>query len=293
MNFEVITPKTTEELLAAIASSQNNNFRFGAGCTDLLMELKSEPEDNLIVVNLSQLKDEKFSGIEKSDKHIRIGALVTVGQLLADKELHTRFPVLEEAAANLASMQIRQVATVGGNLCTASPSGDISCALVALEASCEILNTEGGLRTVPITEFFTDVRKTVIKKDEVLRSVLITTPPMEEGPQGPKGLSGFIKIGTRRSMECSVVSLAYHILTDNNGIVQKAGIAIGSVAPTVKFVTLATDFLVGRSLKGMSGEEKEEFATLVTECSSPISDIRASAWYRNEVLNNISRGVLE
>ena len=121
------------------------------------------------------------------------------------------------------------MATVGGNLCTASPAGDIVCALMALKAACEILNIDGKLRTVPMGDFFLDVRKTALKKDEILRS--ITIPP---NVQNSKLHSGFIKIGTRRSMECAVVSLAYHIQLDDTGNIIAAGVAIGSVAPTVK-----------------------------------------------------------
>ncbi len=173
MIANVISPETTEDLLAAIDENMEKDFRFGAGYTDLLVELRKQPDNELIVINLAYLEDDKFTSISKSDSGIRIGALVTAMEIISNKELQEEFPVLCEAANKLASRQIRQVATVGGNLCTASPAGDIACALVALEAQCEIISSKGEIRTIPISQFFVDVRKTDLKKDEILQSIFI------------------------------------------------------------------------------------------------------------------------
>ncbi len=286
MEFNIVNPKTRSELLSAIR--RVNYFRFGAGYTDLILELKKQNERGITIIKLAQLKDKQFSSIEKNATDVRIGSLVTASQIVGDKFIEKNFPSLHQAANNLASSQIRHVATVGGNLCTASPSGDIACALVALKSTCEILSSKGKLRIIPTTEFFIGPRKTVLKKDEILRSVLI---PMNE--KGTLVHSGFIKIGTRRSMECAVVSLAFHIQTDKNGIIRHCGIAIGSVAPTICFITEAEYFLKGKNCTGIKSNEKEAFAQLVLNYASPISDIRATAWYRKEVLLNISKSIFE
>ncbi len=286
MNFTIISPETKEELLEAIADIQGINFRFGAGYSDLILELKKQPDEGITVINLARLNNELFTSIGQYEGGIRIGALVTANRIASDKELHGYFPVLRKAAHKLASRQIRQIATIGGNLCTASPAGDIACALVALEAQCEILSARGTIRVVPINSFFTDVRKIDIKRDEVLRSVSIAS-----NRQSKKLYSDYIKIGTRRSMECSVVSLAYHIQTDENDIITRAGIAIGSVSPTIKFVKTACDYLAGKNISSISLSDAEEFAAKVLEYASPISDIRASAWYRKKVLYNISKSI--
>jgi len=286
MNFEVITPKTKSELLKEMR--QQKHFRFGAGYTDLIMELKKKNDEEITIINLAQMKDKQFSSIEKNSKGLRIGALVTAAEIVGDKGIEKNFLSLHQAANNLASTQIRNVATIGGNICTASPSGDIACALVALKADCEILSSKGKLRTVPVAKFFTGPRKTVLKNDEVLRSIFI---PVDE--KGTNVYSGFIKIGTRRSMECSVVSLAFHIQTDKNGIIRQSGIAIGSVAPTICFIEEAEHFLKGKNITGMKSSEKEAFVQIVLQYASPISDIRATAWYRKEVLFNISKSIFE
>lgn len=288
MNFNVISPETTENLLKTIAEHQGNNFRFGAGLTDLLLELKKQPVEGLTVVNLARLNDDRFTSIDKTDDGIRLGALVTANMITSDKKLAQQVPVLYASADKLASRQIRQVATIGGNICTASPAGDIACALVALEAKCEILSADGAVREIPINDFFIHVRKTALEKDEILRSVYI--PALNETG---RIYSDFIKVGTRRSMEIAVVALAYHIVVDENDKITHAGIAIGSVAPTIKFAGAACEFLLGKIYFDFDSAWTEEFASKVLEYASPISDIRASAWYRREVLFNISKSIFE
>ena len=287
MEFNIINPVSVKELLGAV--KKEKHFRFGAGCTDLLMELRKKPDEGLTVINLAQVKDNSFTGIKKSAKGIRMGAMFTAHQIVMNEELKKTFPVLHDSAHNLASTQIRQVATVGGNLCTASPSGDIACALVALRADCELLNTTQKTRTVNISTFFTGVRQTALKPNEVLYG--ITIPANHKNTKN--NYSGFIKVGTRRSMECSVVSLAYHIQVNVEGKILKAGVAIGASAPTVRLAESACDFLIGKTFKNITQKEKEEFADKVLSYASPITDIRATAWYRKEVLYNISKSIFE
>lgn len=288
VDFNVISPESVDELILEIENNQSNNFRFGAGYTDLLLELRKQSGPKINVINLSKLNDAKFSAIEKTDDKIRIGSLITAGELVKNKEIQELFPVLHQAANSLASKQIRQVATVGGNICTASPAGDIATALVALEAICEILSTKNEIREVPIKEFMLGVRKTALKKNEILRSVVIPIIYADT-----KIISDFIKIGTRKSMECAIVSLAYHFLLDDDGIIKHSGIAIGSSAPTIKFTQGACDFLIGKKIVDFTDDDKKVFADKVLEYATPISDIRGSEWYRKKVLHNISKSILE
>lgn len=287
-NFNVISPETTENLLKVMAENQGKKFRFGAGYTDLILEIKAAPDEELTVINLARLDDAQFTSIEKSDEGTTLGALVTAGTLVSDPDLRCQFPVLWRAAEELASRQIREVATVGGNLCTASPAGDLSAALVALQARCEILSAAGGVRVVPLSDFLLGVRKIDLGEDEVLRSIQVPAQPRHD-----RTYSDFVKVGTRRSMEIAVVSLAYHILVDAKDTVTHAGIAIGSVAPTIRFVTSACEFLIGKKFSAIGSSESETFAAKVLEYAEPISDMRASAWYRKEVLYNICRGSFE
>ncbi len=292
-DFDVISPGNVDELLLEIENNQSNNFRFGAGYTDLLLELRKQSGPKINVINLSNLNDPDFSSIVKSEINIRIGSLVTACEIVKNNDINELFPVLHKAANTLASKQIRQVATVGGNICTASPAGDIATALVALEAVCEILSTKNEIRVVPISEFMLGVRKTALKKNEILRSVVIPLRFFASlRMTNDRIISDFIKIGTRKSMECAVVSLAYHILQDDEDKIRYAGIAIGSSAPTIKFTKNAYEFLIGKRIKELNDDDIIEFAKKVLEYASPISDIRGSEWYRKQVLFNISKSIL-
>src|ERR1039458_1652384 len=124
MNFNVITPHNEPELLAAVSEYQDN-FRFGAGFTDLILEIKKQAPKGLTVINLAQLKDDHFTLLVRDENGINIGSMVTVAMIENDEFIRKNLPVLHQAASSLASAQIRQVATVGGNICTASPSGDV------------------------------------------------------------------------------------------------------------------------------------------------------------------------
>jgi len=285
MDFNVISPKTIDDLLTVISDNQDSKFRFGAGYTDLLPELKENSPEDLKIINISQLSDGTFNDIIEKDDYIHVGANVTAQDLIESEFLKLNYPSLIESANSVASIQIRNVATVGGNICTASPSGDMSCALIALQSTCEILNTKGGVREEKLEEFIKGVRKTSLAKNEILRNVKI--------PKNTSNrlYSAFVKVGTRNSMEISVVSLAYHLQLDNTGKIEKAGIAIGAVAPRIPFVKSACTYLIGKVLDELTTEERNEFAKNVLNYASPITDIRASDWYRKEVLFNISREI--
>ncbi len=287
MEFNIVNPKTKSELLRAIR--KETTFRFGAGCTDLLMELKKKPVENLVVINLSFVVDSRFTGLKKLAKSFWLGAMTTAHTMVMNEQIKNDFNVLYESAHNLASTQIRQVATMGGNLCTASPSGDIACALMALDASCHLLNDAGVNSVVNIHDFFLGVRKTILKKNEVLYGLTIPT----NKKQTKTVYSKFIKIGTRRSMECSVVSLAYHIQVNEEGVIIGAGIAIGASAPTVRSALSASGFLIGKNIHLITEKEKEELACKIVSYAEPITDLRATAWYRKEVLLNISKSIFE
>jgi len=287
MNFKVESPKSREELLQSLRRHQAGKFRLGAGLTDLLIELKKSDQEGLTLINLTQLKDEEFSGIGFYPTEIRIGALVTVAQIRKNSYIREHFPVLQHAAQSLASGQIREVATIGGNICQASPSGDLSCALVALKATCEIMDMDGKTRHEVLCEFFRGPGITSLQKSEVLKSISI---PVN---QCKTLKSGFIKIGKRLAMECSIVSIGYHFQMEADGAVTQTGIAIGAVAPTVVFCSEAVGFLAGRNVNNLNEEDRPKVAGLIQEAASPIDDLRASAWYRREVLFNSAISIFE
>ncbi|MBI4945678.1 MAG: FAD binding domain-containing protein [Bacteroidetes bacterium] len=285
MDFEIISPATCKELKQMLINNQGKNIRIGAGFTDLIIDMRKNNPVDLTVINLSQLKEKEFTTVQTGENEIRIGALTTTAAIIKNAYLTEHFPVLTEAASGLASGQIREVATIGGNVCQASPSGDLSCAIASLKACFEIMDMNGNIRTEALTDFFKGPGKTNLCKNEVLRSIVI---PVNKGKINK---SGFIKIGKRASMECSVVSLAYHILAGPDDTIVSAGIACGAVAPTVVFCDKAAALLTGKKINNIPYGVIEQFAALVQQAASPIDDIRASAWYRKEVLFNSAKSI--
>lgn len=290
MNFDVLSPKSITDWQKAMKSLKGKKVRYGAGYTDLLMELKRpEITDDFMVLNLAQIKDSGFTHIKESSTGLTLGAMVTAHELAYNDQVDKMYPVLCQASSELASTQIRQVATIGGNMCTASPSGDMACAIMALDAECTLLASDGKKRRVAAAEFFKGVRRTCLKKDELLYSIKIP----KNNTSTHELHSGFIKIGTRQAMECSVVSLAYHIQLDKKGVIIQAGIAVGASAPTIFVPQKAIDLIVGKEWRKINETDKNTFAKLVVQYASPITDVRATDWYRKEVLFNISKSVLE
>jgi CO/xanthine dehydrogenase FAD-binding subunit len=287
MNFDVISPNTKDELLIAMATLQNSNYKIGAGYTDLINDLKSKSTDDLTIINIAQLNEPEFVSISKSRDFLELGALVTASDIVNHPQIKNDYPVLYESAESVASVQIRNLATIGGNICNASPSADMSAALVALNAVCQIMDTAGNVRSERLEDMITGVRSTSLQRNEILYSVWI-----------PKNIatklrSGFEKIGTRNSMEISIVSLAYHFQLNDDGKVLQAGVSCGAVAPVIPFARAACDYLLGKNISTLSEFERTEFANKVMEYASPISDIRASDWYRKEVLFNLSKSIFE
>ncbi len=285
MNFDIISPKTKNELLDTISKNKEKNYCFGAGYTDLINQFKSKSDKELLVINIAQLKDKSFKGIKLEKDYIEIGTLTTVSDLIDSKTIKEEYPVLFQASNNLASAQIRNSATIGGNICNASPSADIASALVALKAVCCILNSKGNEREEDLESFIQGVRKTSLNKNEILRAVKIPNNILKSI------YSGFEKVGTRKSMEISIVSFSYHFQIDENKIIIDAGISIGAVAPRIPFAYKACEFVKGKQFNQF--KDKQKFAELVVSYSNPISDIRASKWYRKEVLSNISKSIFK
>jgi CO/xanthine dehydrogenase FAD-binding subunit len=287
MDFDVISPKTTQELLNAIAVNQKNNFRIGAGFTDLIHQFKLQQTEDMILINLGQLDDPDFKQIAEKENNIQIGALTTASDIVNNNLIEKNYPVLNQAANKLASTQIRNVATVGGNICNVSPSGDMTAALIALKATCCILDCDGSEREEQLSLFIRGLKKTSLTKREIIKNIKI--------PKNSTNYikSGFEKVGSRKSMEISIVSLAYHFQMNKEGIITDAGVSIGAVAPTIPFTTSACEFLIGKYIFSVPNVDKEEFANRVIEYATPISDIRASDWYRKQVLFNISKTIFD
>ncbi|MBO9540339.1 xanthine dehydrogenase family protein subunit M [bacterium] len=249
-------PKTVEEALA-IKAELGLGARFVAGGTDVVVQMKKGRLSLERVIDLSRLGDLTEARLEDD--------VCYVGALCAHRTLETwPIPVLADAARQVGGPQIRNRGTVGGNVGTASPAGDVSVALLALDASIDLMSVR-GTRTLPLREFFVGVGKTAIEPDELIVGFRFRRPKA----------SGFYKNGKRNSVAISVVCAGASVWEDGS-----VAIALGSVAPTPLRLTGTEAFLRER---GLGAEAIAEAARLATEEVRPITDHRASADYRRAV----------
>ncbi len=263
--FDFLAPKTLDAALRAI-EGKGRSYKLIAGGTNVVPDVRDRNIAPRLVVDLSGIKTLRC--IKEGKGTVRIGALVTITDLLNSQLIKKRAPVLWEAAYKFAGPLVRNRATVAGNLADASPAADVAVPLLALKARVKLRSLQGQ-RTVPLDKFFTGYRKTVTKPGEVLTEVEFPIPP-----RGSK--QGYYKIGRRNAMAISVASAAV-VLNMNRKTCADAGIALGAVAPTPLRVERAEALLRGEPV---DRELAQKCGEVAAKSASPISDIRASAEYR-------------
>jgi len=261
-------PATTGEALALL-DQHGGSARVIAGATDLLLEMQRKVRDVDVLIDLSAIPG--LDGVQFDGDKVRLGPLTTHRQVVASPLVRANALPLAQASLEVGSAQLRNRATVAGNLITASPANDTISALLALAASVE-LTTVNGSRTVPLSDFYLGVRRTVMEPNELMTS--ITFPALSPTHSGL-----FAKVGLRSAQAISVVHAAI-VLQRDGEIVTEARLALGSVAPTVVLVA-AAQTLIGNPL---SDESIERCAALAAAEVEPITDPRATAAYRKHMV---------
>jgi len=273
------TPTTLEEALRLLADHAPR-ARVVAGATDLLLELERGVRKGVeTLIDITRLAE--LDGIALGrDGWIRLGALVTHNACVASDVIVRRAFPLARACWEVGSPQIRNRATVAGNLITASPANDSISPLMALEAQLRLRSVRGE-RTVALRDFYTGVRSTVMQPDELLTEIAF--PALGPGESGT-----FVKIALRRAQAISVVNVAV-VLGLSAGKVRRAAIALGAVAPTILRVPQAEAQLTGKALTAETVRLTADQAALAAR---PIDDLRGSAAFRREMVRvGVRRGL--
>jgi carbon-monoxide dehydrogenase medium subunit len=256
------------------------NARLMAGGTDVLVDLKTGRYSTSHVISLNRIT--ALRGLTTTNGSLRIGALTTPNQLWASTVIWEQFPAIVDAVRDMAVPQIRNMATVGGNIAGAVPSGDMPPILVALNASV-ILWSRSGEREVPLQDFFVGPRQTVRRDDEILTEIRVPYPP-------PRFGAAYTPFALREANGCSVAAVAASLLLDEKGIIRDARVCVGAVAPIPKLAQEAGAVLVGKAADNAAFRRAAEEAM---ETSRPISDIRSSADYRRELVGILTRRALD
>lgn len=273
--FAPLTVGEATRLLAA----QGDGACIIAGGTDLGVRMRDGLVRPTALVDIERIPE--LSVIARQDGRLRIGATVRIAALIASPEVALLASVLAEAGAQMGAVQLRNLATVGGNLASAVPSADLAPPLLVLEAVARIAGPSGE-RTLPMDEFFVGPHHSALRSDEVLTSVEI--PPADAGSG-----AAFLKFGRRNAQVLAVVNAAAWVRMQN-GTVTEVRLALGAVAPTPMRARAAEALLRGRSPDpGLL----EAVAAAATTETRPISDMRASADFRREVCRVLVRRALE
>jgi carbon-monoxide dehydrogenase medium subunit len=278
--FEFYEPKRVKEACDLLAKHRGR-ARLLAGGTDLLVELKRGWHKPAALINLKKVKGlDKIRFTQKEG--LRIGAMVTWAQLLDAKPVARHYPLLRMAAEHLGSMQIRNTATLAGNITQASPAANGPLPLLVYDARCVIKGTNGG-RTIPVERMFKGVRKNALRSGEVLTEICVPLPPA-----GIKGI--YYKFALRRAMDLAVVGLGV-LVKARRGTFEEVRIALGSVAPKPFRAKNAEKMLKGNKIEDPLIRKAGE--TAAAECA-PITDLRASKEYRIELVKElVYKGIKE
>jgi CO/xanthine dehydrogenase FAD-binding subunit len=243
-----------------------------AGGTDLLVELKHAAHNPEIIIDISRLRELKDIAIV--DDGLHIGALVTHSELMHSPVIHSMFPALADAAHSIGAVQTRNLGTLGGNLVTCVPSMDSGPALIALDASVNVAGTSGR-RQMPLADLFVGPRKTSLAPGDLLIDIVIPTENLGKP-------AAFEKFGLRKGQALALVNVGASFWLDHDKSVFVAPrIALGAVAPTVIRAPKAEAYLDGRKI---SAEAMAEAGRIAATEAKPISDFRASADYRRDLV---------
>lgn len=276
--FKYYRPDTLEETLRMM-DELGVRKKVLVGGTDLMSGVRSGkitlPEN---VIDITRVKE--LSTVDDARDIVRIGAAKKLSEVESSQIVRNKFPILAEAISTMGSFQIRNMGTIGGNLCNASPAADTAPPLLVLDANVEIVSINRN-RTVHMNKFFLAPGKTVVDSNELVTKIQI-----------PASLShdkwDFVKLGRRKAFTLSIISIAVLLKVQDN-IFEDARIALGSVAPTPVRITKAETFLKGKSV---SEGVIDEASLMVRDEIKPISDVRASAEYRREMSYKLTKNVL-
>jgi len=275
VELETINPVSLKEALAVVGKKDVVPM---AGGTDLLVRLHDQYENpwpKLLVLDRIQ----PLHKLAVNANKIILGPLTTFSEIEQSTKLKRYAPQLAQSASLAGSTQIRNRATIGGNIVNGSPAGDLITPLYVLGAELELTSTKGK-RLIPIDKFFVGPGKTVIKKNELLTAIYF---------RKSSKYGFFMRLATRKALAISKVSVAANISV-KRGKVDYIRIALGAVAPTVIRATKTEQYLLGKTL---NSEVIKTAAGVIKQDTRPIDDIRSLAEYRKEMVGVLFRRGIE
>jgi aerobic carbon-monoxide dehydrogenase medium subunit len=273
MRFEYLEPKSIEEA-TVLLSKYKYKAKIIAGGTDVMLQARNKAIKPDYLVDITNIPGLDYINLD-DQKGLKIGSLTTVRALETSAELQKKYPIIAQAAGQIGSIAIRNVATLGGNLCNALPSAETAQVMVALSAEARVIGP-GGERTISFDDFFTGVGKTALKQDEILLEVTVPRPQ-------PNTKGVYIKHSPRGTIDLAVINVTVVLTMEpDHKTCKEARIVLGAVAPTPLRARKAEDILTG---KVISDELIIKAAHLASDEANPrAGSIRGSPEYKKEMV---------
>jgi len=279
-SFEYFSAKSLEEVIDLI--KKHTQCKILAGGTDLLVKMKRGEITPKTIIDIKRLPE--LNKIKSNtDGILTIGSLVTFNDILDNPIFKQDYSILYQAAQVMGTAQIRNRATIGGNICNGSPAGDSIPPLICLGAQLQLINQEND-RLIPIEKFYEGPQKTCLHPDEILSAIKI---PLLR----PETFGVYLKLGLRKSLEIAIISICVLISINKRlEFIEDIKISLGSVAPTPIRCKRAEDIL---RRKPIGNDLIERAALRVQKDINPISDLRSSAEYRYEMAYVLTKKALK
>jgi CO/xanthine dehydrogenase FAD-binding subunit len=277
--FSYLRPKSLKEACLMLAEHEEK-ARILAGGTDLLIKMQHRIVQPEYIIGISNIPHTDYIRIE--NQQLAIGANAKIASVGQDPQIQQHFPALAYAAAVTATVQIRNMGTVVGNICNASPAADAATALLVYDAGVVIMHTEGQ-RVIPLSDFFRGPGVTSLEPGEIVKELVVPLTP---------GLSGsdYQKLSARSKVDIAAIGVSACLQADEAEVVTVARIAIGAAAPVPKRINHAEKTLEGKKI---TPALIKKAAQITMDQASPITDTRASAQYRKKMVEVLTLRALD
>ncbi len=271
--FEYLVPRSLDEAVS-MYDAHDDQATYIAGGTDIVVKMKEYKINPGYLISLKQVLSQDEPGLNRDTGELTLAASVTHRMLENSALIKRAYPILHDAVRNIGSVQVRNVATIGGNLVNAVPSADGAIPLIALDARVNIYGAKGN-RSLELVHFFTGPGQTVLEKGEILTEIVIPRPLPRTG-------SAYIKFGRRKAMELPLLGVGVLLsLEEETDLCARARVCLGVAAPTPFRALGAERFLVGKKIDSAVLGEAGKIAA---EESQVRDSIRGVAWYRREMV---------
>ncbi len=276
--FKYIAAENIDQVINLL-NEYGERAKLLAGGTDILVQTRTGRFDLDALIDLKHLPE--TTNLDFGDEGLVLGSAVPCYQIYENPEIAAAYPGITDAASLIGGIQIQSRASLGGNLCNATPSADGICPLIVHYAKANVVSKDGS-RSIPVEDFCTGPGQNILTKGEFLVSIEVPAPRSGFG-------SAYERFIPRNEMDIAVAGVASSVQLNTDGSIESARIALAAVGPIPILVVAANEFLVG---KQPNDQIFSEAANLAAEAASPIDDMRGDVQFRRKLVNVLTKRTL-